>query len=136
MRRLQARSDECLTGSHFLREVWFKRGHASSGRSGGILSVSVHNSGSTSLVLGLDISLPTPFAALTVRSLFNERNEFLATTFPIADVNRAAPSPVVFPQIADGGGYVTQFVFLSTDRTSGIILSCYDDDGNLLAVGK
>lgn len=80
--------------------------------------------------------MPTPFAALTVRSLFNERNEFLATTFPIADVNRAAPSPVVFPQIADGGGYVTQFVFLSTDRTSGIILSCYDDDGNLLAVGK
>jgi hypothetical protein len=31
----------------------------------------------------------TPFAALTIRSLKNERDDFLMTTFPIADANPA-----------------------------------------------
>ena len=84
----------------------------------------------------LDISSPTPFAALTIRSLYNERGDFLATTFPLADANQEAPSPIVFPQIADGGGYVTQFVFLNTGGTSSMILSFYGAAGSPLAVGK
>jgi hypothetical protein len=77
----------------------------------------------------LDISSPTPFAALTMRSLDNERQEFLAALFPIADMTRDAPAPIVFPQIANGGGYVTQFILISGGEASSSILSLYDENG-------
>jgi hypothetical protein len=83
----------------------------------------------------LDISSATPFAALTMRSLSNERGDFLLTTFPIVDVDRAAPSPVVFPQIADGGGYVTQFILIGAGGASSATLNFYANEGNPLAVG-
>ena len=84
----------------------------------------------------LDITSPTPFAALTLRSLNNERNDFLMTTFPIADADRTAPSPVVFPQIADGGGFVTGFILLNAGGASKTTLSFFDNEGRQLAVGK
>jgi hypothetical protein len=84
----------------------------------------------------LDISSPTPFAALTMRSLHNERQEFLAALFPIADMTRDAPAPIVFPQIADGGGYVMQFILIGAGGASNVTLNFYDNDGNPLAVGK
>jgi hypothetical protein len=84
----------------------------------------------------LDIRSTTPFAALTVHSLYNENGDYLMTTFPIADVNRAAPSPIVFPQIADGGGYETQFIFLSMGEESSTTIDYYDNDGVPLAVGR
>jgi hypothetical protein len=69
----------------------------------------------------LEVTSTTPFAAVSLRSLTNGRNEFLLTTFAVADATRAAPSPIVFPQIADGGGYSTQFIFISP--TGGVTLS-------------
>jgi len=84
----------------------------------------------------LDIASATPFAALTLRSLNNERNDFLMTTFPIADVDLAAPSPVVFPQIADGGGFVTEFILLNAGTASKTTLTFFDNEGRQLAVGK
>jgi hypothetical protein len=51
----------------------------------------------------LDISSETPFAALTLRSLYNKRDDCMMTTFPVADANKTAPSPIVFPQVVDGG---------------------------------
>jgi hypothetical protein len=77
----------------------------------------------------LDISSDTPFAALTVRSLFNERGEFLMTTFPIADANKAAPAPILFPQVADGGGYLTEFILVSAGGAAKTVLSFYDEGG-------
>jgi hypothetical protein len=77
----------------------------------------------------LDIKSATPFAALTVRSLINERNEFLMTAFPVADMNRAAPSPIVFPQVADGGGYITEFILLSAGQAADTALGYYDENG-------
>jgi hypothetical protein len=77
----------------------------------------------------LDISSTAPFAALTLRSLVNERNDFLMTTFPIADMTRTAPSPIVFPHIVDGGGYVTQFILLSPGGAASTTLSLYDESG-------
>jgi hypothetical protein len=47
-----------------------------------------------------------------------------------------APSPIVFPQIADGGGYVTQFILIGTGGVSGVTLNYYGEDGKYLAVGK
>jgi hypothetical protein len=84
----------------------------------------------------LDITSATPFAVLTLRSLNNERNDFLMTTFPVADVERAAPSPIVFSQIADGGGYVTEFILLNAGGPSKTTLGFFDDEGRQLAVGK
>jgi sugar lactone lactonase YvrE len=84
----------------------------------------------------LDISSTARFAALTVRSLYNENNDYLTTTFPVADMNRAAASPVVFPQLADGGGYATQFILLSTDGASSTTIHYYGNDGAPLAIGR
>jgi enterochelin esterase-like enzyme len=83
----------------------------------------------------LDISSPVSFAALTLRSLDNERGDFLMTTFPVADATRPAPSPIVFPQIVDGGGYVSQFILLSPQSASDTSLILYDESGVLFAAG-
>ncbi len=84
----------------------------------------------------LDISADFPFAALTLRSLTNSRGDFLLTTFPVADSNRVPPYPAVFPQIADGGGYLTQFILLSPAGTSKLTLQLWDESGIPLAVAK
>jgi hypothetical protein len=85
----------------------------------------------------LDISSSTKtFAALTLRSMDNERREFLMTTFPIADETRPAPEPVVFPQIVDGGGYTTQFIMIGSDVASSITFNFYSGTGDPLAIVK
>jgi hypothetical protein len=122
-------------------------GVTAAGRSNGPLTLAAHGhdskfadqfiSGLPAEFTGiLDISSATPFTALTLRSLTNENNDFLMTTFPVADVNQTAPSPIVFPQIADGGGYVTKFILLNTGEASNITIYYYDNDGTPLAVGK
>jgi hypothetical protein len=83
----------------------------------------------------LDISSMTPFAALTMRSLYNESSDYLMTTFPVAEMNQTAPSPTVFPHIADGGGYITQFILLSAGGASTTTIRYYDGNGAPLAVG-
>jgi subtilisin family serine protease len=84
----------------------------------------------------LDIRSTTPFAALTVRSMTNERNEFLFTTFPMAYSGVPAPSPLVFPDLADGSGYQTQFILLSGAGSSAVTLNFFEEDGKALAIGK
>lgn len=84
----------------------------------------------------LDLEASGPFAALTLRSLVNSRDEFLLTTFPTADPTRSAPEPIVFPQIADGGGIQTQFIFISPGSQSGLTIRFFDDQGMPLVVGK
>jgi hypothetical protein len=84
----------------------------------------------------LDITSSTLFAALTVRSLINERSDFLLATFPIADMSVGAPAPIVFPQIADGGGYVTQFILIGAGGSSSVTVNFYDENGKPLPVGK
>jgi hypothetical protein len=73
----------------------------------------------------LDITSTTPFAALTLRSLLNERHDFLMTTFPVADENADAPA-AIFPHIVDGGGYITQFILISAGGASSTSLNLYD----------
>jgi sugar lactone lactonase YvrE len=79
----------------------------------------------------LDIRSTAPFAALTVRSIHNERDEFLMSTFPIADANRAAPLPIAFPQVTDGGGYVTEFMLISAGAATSTTPGFYDEAGAL-----
>jgi photosystem II stability/assembly factor-like uncharacterized protein len=82
----------------------------------------------TGFVGVLDISSTSEFAALTVRSLSNERDDFLMTTLPIADVNGTAPSPVLFPRVVSGGGYVTDFILINPRGQSDETLSIYGDE--------
>ncbi len=84
----------------------------------------------------LDISAESPFAALTIRSLTNDRGDLLLTTFPVLDLNRLPSSPPVFPQIADGGGYVTQFILLGAAGPTKATLQLWDDSGAPLTIGK
>jgi spore coat protein CotH len=82
----------------------------------------------------LDLESSTPFVALTIRSLYNSRNDYLITAFPVADLTKPAPSPIVFPQIADGGGYTTQFILLSAGEGARANVSLSNEAGNSLAV--
>jgi photosystem II stability/assembly factor-like uncharacterized protein len=77
----------------------------------------------------LDITSPTPFAALTLRGLVNERDDFLMTTFPVADAGQEPSSPIVFPQITDGGGYATQFILISGSGAASTTIHFCDETG-------
>ena len=83
----------------------------------------------------LDISSTSSFAALTLRSLINSRNDFLLTTFPVADFGQTPMAPLIFPQIADGGGYQTQIILLSTSTApSTVMVSYFGNDGKPIAL--
>ena len=87
----------------------------------------------------LELSSTTPFAALTLRGLFNSRGDFLMTTLPTADLTRPAAASIVFPQIADGyggGSYMTQFIMLGAGSAASAKLGFFDDNGQPLAIGK
>ncbi len=80
----------------------------------------------------IEMDSATPFVALTVRSLFNARGELLFTTFPVADQTRPAPSPVIFPHLADGGGFRTELILLSPRNSSQSTVRLFDSAGSPL----
>jgi hypothetical protein len=84
----------------------------------------------------IEISSSSPFAALTLRSLINSRGDFILTTLPVADLLVPAPMPILFPQIANGGGYTTEFILLGTGPSANLALDLMRSDGTPLPVGK
>ncbi len=66
---------------------------------------------------------------------FREDPSELVPSFEVP-VRLRFPSPVVFPQIADGGGFVTEFILLNAGGDSKTTLSFFDNEGRQLAVGK
>lgn len=57
---------------------------------------------------------PAGISVVGLRGRNNERGDFLITTTPAVDETRAATTgPMMFPHLADGGGYTTNFVLLS-----------------------
>jgi hypothetical protein len=84
----------------------------------------------------LEISSSAPFAALTLRSLINSRGDFILTTLPVADLLVLAPFPIIFPQIANGGGYSTEFILLGTGPSATLALDLMRSDGTPLPVGQ
>ena len=84
----------------------------------------------------LDITAQSPFSALTLRSLMNSRREFLMATFPVADFDHPAPLPIVFPHIADGEGYQTEFIQLSGGTGGGAALRFFDNNGLAFNIGR
>jgi hypothetical protein len=58
----------------------------------------------------------SPVSAVALRGFTNERNEFMITTLPVSPVAATASQRLVFPQLADGGGWTTQFVLVNTSE--------------------
>ena len=82
----------------------------------------------------MEVSSPTPFVALTLRALINSRGELLFATFPNADLTRPAPAPVIFPHLADGGGFRTEFILLGPITPAQTTLRLFGQDGKPLDV--
>ena len=58
-------------------------------------------------------------SAFALRGFTNERSEFLFTTLPVAPLG-GSTGQVHFPQYADGGGWVTEFILINpTDAAIG-----------------
>jgi hypothetical protein len=76
-----------------------------------------------------DFNATSPFVPLTLRTLTNDRGDVLLTTFPAPDVTVPAPTPIVFPQIADGGGFTTQFIFINASGAASVSVDLLRDDG-------
>jgi hypothetical protein len=56
----------------------------------------------------------TGISAVGLRARYNERGDFLITTTPPTNEAAAATATeLLFPQLADGGGYTTQFILFS-----------------------
>jgi hypothetical protein len=68
-------------------------------------------------------SSSVPVSVVALRGFTNERAEFLITTLPVSSLSAPVEQTVVFPQLADGGGWSTQIVLVNPtdDAMSGTI---------------
>jgi len=78
------------------------------------------------------LRVSTSGSALAVAELrvrVNERGDYLTSTTPPTNENSiASTAPVIFPQIANGGGFTTQFVLFSgtaNQTASGVLHLTY-----------
>jgi hypothetical protein len=64
-----------------------------------------------------------PVSVVALRGYTNERGEFLMTTLPVSTLGPSAGERLVFPQLADGGGWTTRFVLVNPteDVIRGVI---------------
>ena len=64
-----------------------------------------------------------PVSVVALRGYTNERGEFLITTLPVSTLGTSAGQRLIFPQLADGGGWTTRFVLVNPteDEISGAI---------------
>jgi hypothetical protein len=76
-------------------------------------------------------------AVTGLRSRINERGDFLITTTP-PSAESASPSAAlrVFPHLANGDGYTTQFILYSGNAGQAPVgeLQFYGQDGNALSL--
>jgi hypothetical protein len=71
-------------------------------------------SGGSNLQGTFTFSSDQPVAAIALRGLTNERNEFLISTLPVIDMSAAAgTATAVLPDFADGGGWRTQIILIN-----------------------
>jgi subtilisin family serine protease len=91
----------------------------------------------TSVKFGsLEIDSDQPLSVLALRLTVNQRGDLLLTSTPVADLTKSVGSaPLYFPQVADGGGYITTLILLNTSTAveTGKI-SFFRDDGTALTV--
>ena len=94
---------------------------AASSQTAVFLDQAPYNGGSS--VLGtFTFSSTLPVSVVALRGLYNERNEFLLTTLPIAELSSATGERVI-THFADGGGWATQVVLVNPteEPMSGVV---------------
>jgi hypothetical protein len=69
-------------------------------------------------VLRIAASAPNAISVVGLRGRYNERRDFLLATTPAIDENSVTGGQTLFPYIAEGGGYTTQFILLSSQGGS------------------
>jgi len=71
----------------------------------------------------LKITADIPVSVVGVRGQYNERGEFLISTTPaFAEGSPTSGTELIFPHIASGAGYITEFLLLSgVDRAAGTV---------------
>jgi hypothetical protein len=61
----------------------------------------------------------TSISAIDLRTLYNERGDFLISTTPaIAENTPTSTDEFVFPQVVSGSGYTTDFILMNTAGSS------------------
>jgi hypothetical protein len=74
----------------------------------------------------LKITSNSALSVAGLRGRYNERSDFLITTVPLSEqLSTGSSSEVIFPHIADSGGYTTQFILFNavTDQSlAGTVL--------------
>jgi hypothetical protein len=84
----------------------------------------------------LTLTSTSPVAVVSLRTLFNTAGEFLVTAIPVADLDAPAASGSLYmPQVADGGGYITEILLVNPGASvaSGIV-EFHAPDGSPLDV--
>ncbi len=85
----------------------------------------------------LDVSSDASFVAAGFQSIIGANGDIIFTSIPVVDPLSTASAPLIFPQIADGNGYQTRFVFVNPGPDPiPVQLSFRDDLGNPAAAGK
>jgi len=87
-------------------------------------------------VLGVAAASPSGITATGFRAIYNERGNILFTTTGPLIENAGTSAQLVFPHIAEGGGYTTQFVVIGgmSGQANTGLLRFYNQDGNPLNV--
>lgn len=69
----------------------------------------------------LTLSSASPISPLTLRLTPNQRGESILSSLPVADLRNPPTGSLFICQIADGGGYRTQFIVIGTSAIDGTI---------------
>ena len=83
----------------------------------------------------LTMTSPVPLAAMTLRQTFNQRNEPIYSTLPVADLTHPPEGPMYIPQVADGGGYQTQLILINTSNSISLVqIEFFNDNGKNISL--
>ncbi len=82
----------------------------------------------------LRISSSSPVSVVGLRSLYNERGDFLISTTPALADTATSSGEVVFPHLVTGSGYTTEFILMSSGAASSGTLSLKSQSGTELAL--
>src|SRR5438132_340856 len=82
----------------------------------------------------LKISSSSPISITGLRSLYNERGDFLISTTPALADTAPSTGDTVFPHLVTGSGYTTEFILMSRGQTSSGTLSLRSQSGTELAL--
>ncbi len=86
-------------------------------------------------VLRISTTASRGVSVVGLRSRYNERNEFLiTTTSPVNESSTPISTDLLFPHLADGGGFATQFVLFSgsSAQTASGTLQFFTQGGQTL----